>query len=70
MRGLPCTAATDVYTRDLRRSLGVPYAADSRRISFVDDALIPGTAPDVVLNSLTSPGMVAASIAILRLDGR
>ncbi len=50
--------------------MGVPHAGASRDISFVDDALVSGAIPDMVLNSLTSPGMVAASVAVLQLGGR
>ena len=57
-------------THDLHRSVGVPHAVDSRDISFGHDALTLGAVPDVILNSLTSPGMVAASIAAMRLGGR
>ena len=55
--------------RSLLRSLGSHHVVNSRAPDFVSDlAQIGGV--DVVLNSLTSPGMVAGSAAGVRLGGR
>jgi NADPH:quinone reductase-like Zn-dependent oxidoreductase len=55
--------------RSLLRSLGVKVAANSRDTSFAADLAWAGGA-DVVLNSLTSPGMVGGSLSVLRRGGR
>ena len=57
--------------RALLRSSGVRHLAGSRDIAFVDElapALMAGDSGgvDMALNSLTSPGMVAATLATLR----
>lgn len=55
------------------RSEGVHAAVDSRSMTFLDDLTINaagGSAVDVVLNSLTSPGMVAASLAGVAPGGK
>ena len=55
--------------RSLLRSLGAQHLLNSRSPDFASDlAQIGGV--DVVLNSLTSPGMVAGSVAGLRPGGR
>ena len=55
--------------RALLRQLGVKHVVDSRSSSMATDvAALGGT--DVVLNSLTSPGMVAGSVAGVRPGGR
>jgi NADPH:quinone reductase-like Zn-dependent oxidoreductase len=58
--------------RSLLRSLGVGAVASSRGLGcFGDLALATGGAgADVVLNSLTSPGMVGGALALLRRGGR
>lgn len=53
----------------LRTAYGVKTVANSRDASFLDPLAVLG-GPTSVLNSLTSPGMVAASIAALRIGGR
>ena len=55
--------------RSLLRSLGVQHVVNSRAPDFASD-LTPVGGVDVVLNSLTSPGMVAGSVAGIRLGGR
>jgi NADPH:quinone reductase-like Zn-dependent oxidoreductase len=55
--------------RSLLRSLGVKVAVSSRDTSFVTDLAWAGGV-DVVLNSLTSPGMVGGSLSVLRRGGR
>ena len=55
--------------RALVRSLGVRHVLNSRDTAFAAELAALGGA-DVVLNSLTSSGMVAGSLAGLRLKGR
>ena len=55
--------------RSLLRKLGIQHVMDSRSISMTGNAAILGGV-DVVLNSLTSPGMVAGSVAGVSLGGR
>ena len=56
--------------RALLRSLGVGHAANSRDTSFAVDLAVACGGADVVLNSLTSPGMVGGALALLRRGGR
>lgn len=56
------------------RSQGVKIAVDSRSVSFAEDLVIANrgdstVAVNAVLNSLTSPGMVAASLAVVAQGG-
>jgi len=56
------------------RSQGVKNAVDSRSVSFAEDLVIANRgdsalAVNAVLNSLTSPGMVAASLAVVAQGG-
>ena len=55
--------------RALLHSLGVQHVLGSRDTAFVSEAAQLGGA-DIVLNSLTSSGMVAASLAALGAGGR
>ena len=55
--------------RSLLRQLRVKHVMDSRSSSMASDVAIMGGV-NVVLNSLTSPGMVAGSAAGVRLGGR
>ena len=55
--------------RSLIHSLGVDHVLGSRDTSFASESSILGGA-DIVLNSLTSTGMVAASLSALRHGGR
>jgi NADPH:quinone reductase-like Zn-dependent oxidoreductase len=55
--------------RSLLRSLGVSAVVGSRDSVFVGPVSCLGGV-DVVLNSLTSPGMVGGSLAVLRQGGR
>ena len=55
--------------RSLLRSLGAQHVVNSRSPDFASDLAQAGGA-DVVLNSLTSPGMVAGSLAGVRPGGR
>jgi NADPH:quinone reductase-like Zn-dependent oxidoreductase len=55
--------------RALLHSLGVQHVLGSRDTAFVSEAAQLGGA-DIVLNSLTSSGMVAGSLAALGTGGR
>ena len=55
--------------RMILRSLGVHHVVNSRDLSSATELARVGGV-DVVLNSLTSPGMVAGSVAGVRLGGR
>ena len=55
--------------RSLLHSLGVQHVLGSRDTSFVSEAAQLGGA-DIVLNSLTSSGLVAGSLAALGPGGR
>eukprot|EP00878_Enallax_costatus_P044002 GHUV01052139.1.p2 GENE.GHUV01052139.1~~GHUV01052139.1.p2 ORF type:complete len:146 (-),score=57.99 GHUV01052139.1:83-520(-) len=55
--------------RSLLRSLSVSAVVGSRDSMFVGPLAAAGGV-DVVLNSLTSPGMVAGSLSVLRRGGR
>jgi len=55
--------------RHLLRSLGCKVAVGSRDTTFATDITLAGGV-DVVLNSLTSPGMVGGSLAVLKQGGR
>jgi NADPH:quinone reductase-like Zn-dependent oxidoreductase len=55
--------------RSLLRLLGVNVAVNSRDTTFATDIARAGGV-DVVLNSLTSPGMVGGSLSALRRGGR
>jgi hypothetical protein len=59
------TTAGSPRKRALLRMLGAKRAASSRDIAFVGELLETGVSADVVLNTLTSTGMVAASLALL-----
>jgi NADPH:quinone reductase-like Zn-dependent oxidoreductase len=55
--------------RSLLRSLGVSAVVGSRDTEFASSLAVVGGV-DVVLNSLTSPGMVAGSLSVVRQGGR
>jgi NADPH:quinone reductase-like Zn-dependent oxidoreductase len=57
------------HKRGLVHSLGVRHVLGSRDTQFVSEAAELGGV-DIVLNSLTSSGMVAGSLAALRRGGR
>ena len=65
----PLATAGSSNKRALVRALGAAHTLGSRDTTFASEACqLGGT--DVVLNSLTSPGMVAASLAALAHGGR
>ena len=66
---LVCATAGSPAKRMLLRSIGIQHAVNSRDTSCaIELAHLGGI--DVVLNSLTSPGMVAGSVAGIRAGGR
>ena len=64
-----CATAGSPAKRMMLRSLGIEHVVTSRDTSSATE-LAHGGGVDVVLNSLTSPGMVAGSVAGVRLGGR
>ena len=68
----PLGTAGSPAKRGLLRSLGVVAVAGSRDTCFASDLALAthGAGADVVLNSLTSPGMVGGALALLRRGGR
>jgi NADPH:quinone reductase-like Zn-dependent oxidoreductase len=56
--------------RALARSLGARAVVGSRDTGFACDLAVAAGGADVVLNSLTSPGMVGGALALLRRGGR
>ena len=55
--------------RTLLRGLGASHVASSRDIHFVEDFTSQVSTADVALNTLTSSGMVAASLALIKPGG-
>ena len=66
----PVGTAGSPSKRALVRSLGARGVAGSRDTGFAADLAVSGGGAHVVLNSLTSPGMVGAALALLRRGGR
>jgi NADPH:quinone reductase-like Zn-dependent oxidoreductase len=66
---VPVATAGSPSKRSLLRSLGVRAVVGSRDTQFVGPLACLGGV-DVVLNSLTSPGMVGGSLSVLRRGGR
>eukprot|EP00883_Tetradesmus_obliquus_P011533 jgi/Sobl393_1/4315/SZX67650.1 len=66
---VPVATAGSPSKRSLLRSLGVQHVVGSRDTQFVGPLACLGGV-DVVLNSLTSPGMVGGSLSVLRRGGR
>jgi len=67
--GLVVATAGSPNKRALVRSMGVAQAVGSRDTQFVSDIAQLGGV-DIVLNSLTSSGMVSGSLSVLRHGGR
>ena len=61
--------AGSAQKRAVLHKLGVQHVVSSRHTQFVAEVAQLGGA-DVVLNSLTSSGMVAASLSVLKTNGR
>jgi len=62
------TAGSNVK-RGLLRSLGLQHVVSSRDTAFAGVCAVIGASPDLILNTLTSPGMLAASLASLACGG-
>ncbi|KAK9864440.1 hypothetical protein WJX84_006132 [Apatococcus fuscideae] len=68
---LPLGTAGSSQKRSHLRSMGAAVALSSRSTEFPDQLIATGKpAPVMVLNSLTSPGMVAASLASVAAGGQ
>jgi NADPH:quinone reductase-like Zn-dependent oxidoreductase len=67
---VPLATAGSAVKRSLLSSLGVQHLASSRDLTFVETFAELGGGADIVLNTLTSPGMVAGSLATLSQGGR
>ena len=65
------TAGTPTKRCLLRANYGVAHSASSRDLRYVTDCVAKSPAGvDVILNSLTSPGMIGAATSLLRTGGR
>ncbi|HET9876926.1 MAG TPA: SDR family NAD(P)-dependent oxidoreductase, partial [Mycobacterium sp.] len=71
-RGATVFATASTYKRAVLRELGVEYVYDSRSTDFADQILADtgGSGVDVVLNSLTNEGFVAATVRATAQGGR
>ena len=71
-RGAIVFATASTYKRATLRKLGVEYVYDSRSTDFADQILADtgGAGVDVVLNSLTNEGFVAATVRATAQNGR
>ena len=69
--GMVVATAGGPPKRAYLRALGINRVANSRDISFVEDLLLQsGEGVDVVLNTLTSPGLVSSAASMLKRGGR
>ncbi|WP_264991112.1 SDR family NAD(P)-dependent oxidoreductase, partial [Mycobacterium kiyosense] len=70
--GATVFATASTYKRAMLRKLGVKYVYDSRSTDFADQILADtdGAGVDVVLNSLTNEGFVAATVRATARNGR
>ncbi len=57
---------------EVLKSLGVKYIMNSRNLDFAQQVMefTQNQGVDIVLNSLTSPGFIESSLAVLRRNGR
>ncbi|WP_099037849.1 type I polyketide synthase [Mycobacterium neglectum] len=71
-RGATVFATASTYKRAMLRKMGVQYVYDSRSVDFADQILedTGGSGVDVVLNSLTNEGFVAATVRAIAKNGR
>ena len=71
-RGAIVFATASTYKRATLRKMGVEYVYDSRTTDFADQILADtgGAGVDVVLNSLTNEGFIAATVRATAQDGR
>ena len=70
--GAEVFATASAPKHDYLKSLGISHVYDSRSTNFGEEILrdTQGTGVDVVLNSLTGPGFIEASLACLAQGGR
>jgi NADPH:quinone reductase-like Zn-dependent oxidoreductase len=69
-KGVAVVTAGGPLKRTLLRSLGAGHVGSSRDTTFGESALLAdGGGVDVVLNTLTSSGMIAASLALVNRGG-
>jgi acyl transferase domain-containing protein len=71
-RGAIVFATASVYKRATLRRMGVEHVYDSRSTDFADQILADtgGAGVDVVLNSLTNEGFIAATVRATAQNGR
>ncbi|ABM11841.1 type I polyketide synthase [Mycolicibacterium vanbaalenii] len=71
-RGATVFATASGYKRPMLRAMGVDHVYDSRTTDFADQILADtdGAGVDVVLNSLTNDGFVAATVRATARNGR
>ena len=71
-RGAIVFATASTYKRATLRKMGVEYVYDSRSTDFADQILADteGAGVDVVLNSLTNEGFIAATVRATAQNGR
>jgi acyl transferase domain-containing protein len=71
-RGAIVFATASTYKRAALHKMGVKYVYDSRNTDFADQILADtgGSGVDVVLNSLTNEGFVAATVRATARNGR
>jgi acyl transferase domain-containing protein/acyl carrier protein len=71
-RGATVFATASTYKRAMLREIGVEYVYDSRTTDFADQILADtgGAGVDVVLNSLTNEGFIAATVRATARNGR
>ena len=71
-RGAIVFATASTYKRATLRKMGVEHVYDSRSTDFADQILADtgGAGVDVVLNSLTNEGFVAATVRATAQNGR
>jgi NADPH:quinone reductase-like Zn-dependent oxidoreductase/3-oxoacyl-(acyl-carrier-protein) synthase/acyl carrier protein len=65
----PLVTAGGPFKRSLLRTLGASHAASSRDTVFAQELVVASGPADVALNTLTSSGMVAASLAMVNAGG-
>ena len=71
-RGATVFATASTYKRATLREMGVEHVYDSRSTDFADQILADtgGAGVDVVLNSLTNEGFMAATVRATAPNGR
>ena len=71
-RGAVVFATASTFKRATLRKMGVKYVYDSRTTDFADQILADtgGAGVDVVLNSLTNEGFIAATVRATAKNGR